>query len=209
MSDFLGRLAERTLGVAEAIQPRIAPLYAAGASPPIEQTETTLRSRPESTPPRVNPASPSSSPDAPSWPVVSDTPPDVEVVSNDRPPDRTSETPAQQEEPTVQPVPTVRDVQPGVRAERLPEDRRSPPALLVPSRPRPEVTRVVEQHALDGSSPLRADPAPALPTVRVTIGRIEVRAVYPAPQTPRPTPAAPRPALTLEQYREQRRGGER
>ena len=207
MSDFLGRLAERTLGVAEAIQPRIAPLYAAGASPPIEQTETTVRSRPESPPPPVKP--PSRSPDVRPSHVVSDAPRETQVVSDDTPADGTSESPVTQEEPTVRPAPSLRDVPRRVAAERAPQDRRSLPALLVPSHPRPEVTRVVEQHAADGSSPLRADAAVSPPTVRVTIGRIDVRAMYPAPQTPRPTPAAPRPSLTLEQYLEQRRGGER
>jgi hypothetical protein len=47
------------------------------------------------------------------------------------------------------------------------------------------------------------------PPVRVTIGRIEVRAVVPPPQAaPRPAPRRPAP-LSLDEYLEQRRSGRR
>ena len=47
--------------------------------------------------------------------------------------------------------------------------------------------------------------APAAPTIRVTIGRIEVRAVSPAPRpAPASRPARPQPALSLEAYLQQR-----
>jgi hypothetical protein len=55
-------------------------------------------------------------------------------------------------------------------------------------------------------------PAPdAAPTIRVTIGRIDVRAVFSdvQQQRPRPAPARPHPALTLEDYLRQRKGGAR
>jgi hypothetical protein len=50
--------------------------------------------------------------------------------------------------------------------------------------------------------------APSAPTVRVTIGRVEVRAVHPpAPSQTRP-PSAPRsPRLTLDDYLRERGGG--
>ncbi len=51
--------------------------------------------------------------------------------------------------------------------------------------------------------------APSGPTVRVTIGRVEVRAIFPerrAPQSPR---AAAPPTLSLDEYLRQRRGGQR
>ena len=46
------------------------------------------------------------------------------------------------------------------------------------------------------------------PTIRVAIGRIEVRAVTPPP-APRPTPARPGPSLSLDAYLQQRNGGRR
>jgi hypothetical protein len=50
----------------------------------------------------------------------------------------------------------------------------------------------------------------AAPTVKVHIGRIEVRAVMPAaPSPPRPSGARPKAALSLEDYLKQRREGRR
>ena len=55
-----------------------------------------------------------------------------------------------------------------------------------------------------------APEAPA-PTIRVAIGRIEVRAITPppAPPTQRTAPARPGPALSLDDYLKQRNGEQR
>jgi hypothetical protein len=51
-------------------------------------------------------------------------------------------------------------------------------------------------------------PVPAAPTIRVSIGRIEVRAIMPPVPPVRPAPPArPRPQLSLEDYLRQHRGG--
>jgi hypothetical protein len=48
------------------------------------------------------------------------------------------------------------------------------------------------------------------PTIRVTIGRIDVRAITsPPPQQPRPAPVRPAPQLSLADYLKQRSGGRR
>jgi hypothetical protein len=52
--------------------------------------------------------------------------------------------------------------------------------------------------------PAIADPGP--PTIRVTIGRVDVRAVMPAPPVPVAKPVHPRPGLSLDDYLKQRRG---
>ncbi|MGW8252118.1 MAG: hypothetical protein ACWGO1_15870, partial [Anaerolineales bacterium] len=58
-----------------------------------------------------------------------------------------------------------------------------------------------------GSTPAGDQPQPV---IRVTIGRVEVRAVAaPAPPSPRLAPPRPKPALSLQEYLEQRSGGER
>lgn len=49
--------------------------------------------------------------------------------------------------------------------------------------------------------------APAAPTIKITIGRVDVRAVTPDKEAPRPAPAARNPALTLEEYLKRRSGG--
>ena len=59
----------------------------------------------------------------------------------------------------------------------------------------------------EGDAP---QPQPSVPTIRVTIGRIEVRAITPpAPPPPRATPARPTPALSLDEYLKRYREGTR
>jgi hypothetical protein len=48
-----------------------------------------------------------------------------------------------------------------------------------------------------------------MPSVRVNIGRIEVRAIMPEPAKPRKTSAPATPKLSLEEYLKQRSGGQR
>jgi hypothetical protein len=57
-------------------------------------------------------------------------------------------------------------------------------------------------------SSLQAEIKPQ-PLIRVTIGRIEVRAVSPPVPAPRPSTPRPAPALSLQEYLEQRDGGKR
>ncbi|WP_028580788.1 hypothetical protein [Desulfogranum japonicum] len=62
---------------------------------------------------------------------------------------------------------------------------------------------------LDCPHPFSPPAEPAQPTIQVTIGRVEVRAVKPPaapPQVPRP---APTPSLALDDYLKQRREGRR
>ena len=58
--------------------------------------------------------------------------------------------------------------------------------------------------------PTALSPADATPpTVQVSIGRVEVRAIFPEPQTRRPAPPRPRPAVSLDDYLNRRNGGRR
>jgi hypothetical protein len=94
------------------------------------------------------------------------------------------------------------------RAERSyePPDRPVHGTPLVPvadsPRARPAAGRVVAPHEREV-----AKEAPS-PTVRITIGRVEVRAVIPEPAQPPPV-ARPEPALSLEDYLRQHDGGRR
>lgn len=79
----------------------------------------------------------------------------------------------------------------------------------------PELSNLVEHSPTFGSptlppvSEIATHPAPqSAPVIRVTIGRIEVRAVAPEVQSPRPRSPRPKPALSLENYLKQRNGGE-
>ena len=47
------------------------------------------------------------------------------------------------------------------------------------------------------------------PVIRISIGRVEVRAVMPTAPAPRPAPTRPRPGLSLDDYLKEREGGKR
>jgi len=76
---------------------------------------------------------------------------------------------------------------------------------LLPSRPK--VSPASHQPPVAG--PRRGAAAPPETVIRVTIGRVDVRAVPPARPPAREARAAPQPRLTLEGYLERRRGGRR
>lgn len=87
-----------------------------------------------------------------------------------------------------------------------PARRPVPDTPLVPFSDRPRATTAAElvgaPHKREGTQEASS------PTVRITIGRVEVRAVTPEPAQPLPA-ARPEPALSLEDYLRQRDGGRR
>ncbi len=110
--------------------------------------------------------------------------------------------------------------QPGAASpQRTPEVALSTEAgdealLMPPVPPQPAAVATVEGSiapppAAASDVPRRAEPPPASgpPTIAITIGRVEVRAVQ-APAQPRPRPAAPpAPAISLEEYLRRQYGG--
>jgi hypothetical protein len=103
-------------------------------------------------------------------------------------------------------------------AARVVVDRRPEPAethrradARVPVMPSPLVPPKADSPAMPPSAPAEARPADRddSPVVKVTIGRVEVRAVAP-PAPVRERRAAPaRPRMSLEEYLERRHGGRR
>jgi hypothetical protein len=89
-------------------------------------------------------------------------------------------------------------------------DRSAPPAapLVAPSTVRPQPNSEVERGPRE---PQAAASEPSAPTIRVNIGRIEVKAhtPSPAPLTQRSKPARPSPKLSLDDYLNQRDRGQR
>jgi hypothetical protein len=225
MADFLTRAAQRALGVAPVVKPVIASRYApagqtAGFS---EEAVETVAPRPEpAAPPAVRPET-----ERPSR-VHRDPPNEPEVDTEPAPRELLPKTEALRHTP-ADPMP------PRLVAERIiepaaaPREIQTPPAEPADPRPpiapetrmvaetpagRAEARRAVPMGQHSPSPPIarleRREPAPATPPIRITIGRIDVRAVMP-PGAPAPrngTPAG-RPALTLEEYTRQRKRGER
>ena len=69
-------------------------------------------------------------------------------------------------------------------------------------------TATTARHSAGNSA--AADGLPAAPTIEITIGRVEVRAVQPPAPAPRPKTTSPHaPALSLEEYLRNQNGGRR
>jgi hypothetical protein len=92
------------------------------------------------------------------------------------------------------------------RAAPITPSSRSGPMLVTPTS-----LRRVGHEGGSPSSDSAAIPAPApdaaAPTIKITIGRVDVRAVTPDKESPRPAPPARNQALTLEEYLKRRSGG--
>ena len=94
-------------------------------------------------------------------------------------------------------------------ASTLPTPARSTPTGAAPALVPRVVRHQREERREDGPGEPRVFAAePKAPTIKVAIGRIEVRAVTPpAPPPRREAPAQPSPPLSLDDYLEQRNGG--
>ncbi len=89
-------------------------------------------------------------------------------------------------------------------------DRPEPPdtPLVTPRMVRPQLDGYLERGPQE---PRVAAPESSEPAIRVTIGRIEVRAITPPPMPPaqQTTPVRPGPELSLDDYLKQHNGGQR
>jgi hypothetical protein len=96
---------------------------------------------------------------------------------------------------------------PGAQASLDASEDAPPP--VAPRMVRPQLDGYLERGPLE---PRVAAPESSAPAIRVTIGRIEVRAITPPPPRPpaqRSTPARPGPELSLDDYLKQHNGGQR
>ncbi|MCC6444421.1 MAG: hypothetical protein IT210_13330 [Armatimonadetes bacterium] len=103
---------------------------------------------------------------------------------------------------TIQPRPRTEGHEPLVAEEPAPGPIR--PLPVHPVAARPQVSSPPERAAGRDAPADESGPPP----IRVTIGRVEVRAVFPPPR-PKAEPAKSGPALSLEDYLKQRSGGTR
>lgn len=222
MTDFLTRLAQRSIGAAPLIAPRLPSLFASddGAAPVnaanTDITQHTPRAAAPATAPM--PAAGARRTD----PVVTELHTSIDAPQRSPAPEaspapatapQTARTP-----PHIEPIPLVKPSQPDMQAAQ-------PPAAIAPRTevsPTPHVTQLVQQTATAqqpwqpllpqrAAQPAAAFPALAdaaannnatasAPTVNITIGRVEVRANVAAPQpAPRPRPTSV-PALSLSDF---------
>ena len=234
MSDFLSRLIERTLIPPKGIRPQIAPLFAGAlqdsvAEPggedvpqPLLTIDNTrnVRSpaskfersnadaqdrtrRQASRPPENKPSERSALPVKAPVPAVPDTiDNDAEPLTTQQrdsdalsPPSQTRHTQVEQYRPLIPSVTTMAEDAESERATRTREAAQvtAEGLRVVRSGQEAQVTR--QRHEPDAS-----------PALKVTIGRVEVRAVLPPATAPAPVPR-PAPQLTLDEYIKQRKQG--
>lgn len=73
----------------------------------------------------------------------------------------------------------------------------------------PQGTAPAARRSMRPSTPAFTPQREAEPTIKVTIGRVDVRAMMPTPPAPRPASPRPKPSLSLDAYLKQREEGKR
>jgi hypothetical protein len=224
MSHFLARLVERARGTAARVEPIVAPRFAPA---PITEIATEIEVPP---PVRSSEAQSPSPSVAPAQKVVRQK---IEPSRGEETRREEAAAAPQPEKllvpreiPVSTPTPSIVTrigpsdvvVSPKVNGAR-PTESLSQPSAARPGSVRPPATRVVTGAVdRDQSSapsvihqpPIRAnDSHTEPPIVRVTIGRIEVRAETPPAPPPRKTPSPSRPTLSLDAYLKERKEGRR
>lgn len=101
---------------------------------------------------------------------------------------------------------TVRAARPSPESAETQTPRSGPHVVEPRLVPMPKVSEVQQPQASISAESSHDD---AAPTIRVTIGRVDVRAVASGPKETKRATAPPRPALTLEDYLRRRGGGSR
>jgi hypothetical protein len=232
MADFLTRLMERSYGLASPVEPLIASIYAPGPTTAAHADEEQVSwLEPEAWPddnqtsyaqsvdgaPDLASQADAASP-SPAGRASRATPEAIPVVAARR-------VASEEEAGATSADATKRDqAQSDLTSRRLPVAPRYPEPAAVESdaravteaisaRPvsetpivlRPQMRTLIEQTEQPGTEPKEDR---ATPTIRVTIGRIEVRAVFaPTPTAQRATP--PSPKLSLDDYLRSRNEGKR
>jgi hypothetical protein len=215
VTDFLSRLVERSTGRAAVARPVVPPLFAAGAplgAGPVEEEvmggtgsveglvgtvgETSRLRSPASDGPTADDTSAPASPveerraEEGTLPDRERPPAPPNTVTRDRLRVRLLRDGASARAPDGAP-PTAPEA--GERAAPPPSSDPEPPIELLPR----------EATVFPRAAVRRADPSssPPAPIVRISIGRVDVRAVPPArPPAPRPAPVRKEDRLSLEEY---------
>jgi hypothetical protein len=235
VSDFLSRLVGRTVGMTDGIRPRIAPLFAGSPALVSEMpSEDDVRrdlpvararqhiSRPAARSEEVPGTSPVTEPPAEERPlkssasartsgrtsatgsrVVASDSATAEVETSNRP-ESVATRAAQQTHHDIPGDAYTPLIPLEIGSERSNEAQRPIRSLIGPL-PTGEVSPVLrfDDDARPTTKRQREEPSPE---IRVTIGRIDVRAVQPAAPVPAPPPR-PAPHLTLDDYIQQRKQG--
>ncbi|MBI2203112.1 MAG: hypothetical protein HYU41_04570 [Candidatus Rokubacteria bacterium] len=218
MSDYLGRLAARTLGVADVVAPRPASRFerSPSESPAPSAAETSVagevdggRGETATTTDIARRATPHRSPAAP--PATATASIDAESQAPavaGRAESAVTVVAGPQASGSAPRAARTRDaglaITPTLPAAATPRDAATSRAIEPAASPRGASARPLVPASTPRSDRDEWPRSPSGPVVHVSIGRLEVRAVRPAPSPPRPAPRAPEPALSLDDYLRQR-----
>lgn len=217
MSDYLSRLVDRALGLAPQLEPLIAPIHAPSSTPVFEENGEISTPDMPGIAPKLPPDAGDPSPvqasardathPAPLRPLPASRPTGVAPV-NREPSSRTATGKGAT-------LPASAERKPATTAETITE---SPRSLVSPNEmaaaphqpPRVAIQPRIVAAPVPVQPPVPASQRPpAAPAVRVTIGRVEVRAVFPPAPAPAPVRRErPEPrGKSLEEYLSGRRSG--
>ena len=226
MSDFLTRLAQRTLGTT-VVQPRLPPMFTVDGDtsrpPPAHDWEPEQSSNQSRDQPRRHTrqiveaaAEPSRASSVKVGTVLVQQGPETD--SRSRPATTRDELPAR--DPTsaavesrssnMATIDTATDAESAAAATPTPVTRISQVQVVPRSEPSSASGSAAPSPAMPARVVRAGDPEPSRevdspgPVVRVTIGRVEIRAIHPPASPPRRAPAPLGPRLTLEEYLRQR-----
>jgi len=232
MSDYLNNLVAKSLNLTAVIQPRLASLFeppSVVGGPVSGHSSANLETAPgeqrsgetlaEQFPTQLVPN--------PAQMIVTHTPPpsphrNTPVLvprtagyENDAPPSRNT---GEQESQSilVQNIRRIVDEQSALLAVPRSQNLRHPESVPIQARQSLTPVRVITpRHGtprIESAAPASPEATATqgqTPTIRITIGRVDVRAIMPASPAPRPTPTRPGPALSLADYLKQRERGSR
>ena len=214
MADFFTRLAERALGVAPVVAPDLPPMFAPRVQPMELSTETVAPAQ------FANVAIPSGKPWLPNAPF--DDSSSREAMKSIRERARRNDevqsplvdlgfSPNQAEDSAFS-IRRTQDVSPAAARYAGDSSSNTPvstiaDAIKVRARKEAASPSPLPAHSPEASVgwTIRAEPAP--PTIQVTIGRVEVRAVTAPAEAARPREGKAPPLLSLDQYLRQRNEG--
>jgi len=203
MADYLTGLAARALGATPVVRPRPAAQF---EPQPLEEAEVAAPVLTRGEPERVDATPPVRH--------ASTEPPPLEHAAGE--PALAAQAAAPRTVPARAGSRVRKRVRQAQRAEQIvPEEATMPPAY--PDQPEPAaatptpraVVRPTTRRRRSEPAAPRQQVAREAPPVRVTIGRIEVRAVTPAAPAPQRRPPRRPPPLSLDDYLEQRQSGRR
>jgi len=216
MNDFLTRLIARSRSTAPVIRPRLPSLFESSVAPAgVREEDPAAASGPPRTAVPADAGGETSTARAPLAHQVPASPPLSGAIAPAPPLDPAPfaprhvamASPGPAVEPAAPPTIFAPPPPPAENAPRpAPPVETMRPAAHVPTPPMSEAAAPLLRRA--NARGHEARPSPATAAVRITIGRVEVRAIQPAPPAARPGRHAP-PRLSLEDYLRPRPGGGR